>query len=54
MATLIIEVHFPEPGGRDLAKHLRERLELAVLRELDDLSEVERSGIQVTSEIEEV
>jgi hypothetical protein len=52
-AALVITVLFPEPGGADLAAHLRQTLEEAVLNEIADLSDSEREGVRVTSEIEE-
>lgn len=50
-AGLLIDVQLDRPGGEDLAAHLRERVELAVLGVLTELGDGEREHLRVTSTI---
>jgi hypothetical protein len=45
MATLIIEIRFPEPGGGELAAHLREPWSLAFLTCLPTCPTVSATGL---------
>lgn len=49
--VLLVEVQLDGPGSEDLARHLKQPAEGAVLELIVDLSDRERRGLRVTSRI---